>query len=293
MSAIQPVTTDANNMGGLFVRKVGGAACLAFQLQKLIPFLFHPLNARWARGHFRPLLATSVVANLCLAAFYAFCVADFLETAGADGMPKLFAAVLLLEAVVMAVYLVKSGGSDNGPHQRGPAVAMVDGKTPNSVVSRIVARTTVVCSGAVALIAGRDFFFPGTILSFVPRDDIYLEWTGAFIHSPPDGSPEAWEHGIGMGLHLGDRFLSQLLALNLLILCLYKAVAAFGIPYGNDGGGLVQARMIWKAQTVGNVVVFYVFRLFAPAAKSASLDLRWHLMMLAYDTFILGLYGFM
>jgi hypothetical protein len=290
LSAIQPVTTDANNMGGLFVRKMGGAACLAFQLQKLLPLLFHPLDARWVRGHFQPLFVTSIFANLSLATFYLLSIADSLEASGADGMPKLFVAALLLETAVMVVYLLKSRKTVS---KRGPAVAMVEGKTPNSVVSRIVARTTILCSGSMALVAGRDLLFPGEILAFIPRDDIYLEWTGALLHSPPDDSPEALEHGIEIGLHIGDKFLSQFLALNMLILCLYKSVAAFGIRYRSDGGGLVQARMIWKAQFVGNLLILYLFRLFAAAALSASLDLRWHLIIVAYDTLILGLYGFM
>jgi hypothetical protein len=289
LSAIQQITTDANNMGGLFVRKVGGAACLAVQLQKFLPLLFHPLQARWRRGHFAPLLATAIVTNLLLAGFHTMYIIEDLQAAGADGLPKLFVAALFVESVVMLGYLIQSRKT----MKRGPAVAMEAGKTPDSIVSRIVARTTILVSGAVALIAGRDLFFPGKILNFVPRDDIYLEWTGALIHSPPDGSPEAEENGMEQAFFIGDKYLSQLLALNMLILCIYKFVAAFGIRYRNDGGGLVQARMIWKAQAIGNALILFLFRLFTPAANSASLDLRWHLMMIAYETFILAFYGFL
>jgi hypothetical protein len=289
LSSIMPITTDANNMGGLFVRKVGGAACLAAQLQKLWPLLFHPLDARWRRGHFIPLFATAIVSDLMLAAFYGMYIVDDLQAAGADELPKLFVAALLIESAVMLYYLL----SQKKIMTKGPAIALKDGKTPTSIVSRIVARTNILVSGGVMLIAGRDLFAPGYIFKFIPRDDIYLEWTGALLHSPPEDSPEATEHGMEQAFFVGDKYMSQLMALNMLIICLYKFVAAFGIRYRNDGGGQVQARMIWKAQAIGSALIVYLFRLFANAASSASLDLRWHLMSLAYETFILCLYGFL
>jgi hypothetical protein len=287
LSSIQPVTTDSNNMGGLFVRKIGGAALVAVQLTKLWPMLIHPSQARWVRGHFRPLLWTSAVADLSLVVFYASYLND-LADAGADTLPLCFMAVMAVECIVILFYLLTSSKPT-----RGPAVAMPQGKTPTSVVSRIVARTTLIVSGAVAIIAGRDLFFPGIILEYVPRDDIYLEWTGALIHSPPEGSPEAVDHGMEMMLHVGDKFVSQAMALNMLLVCLFKAVGALGIRYGSDGGGSVKARMIWMPQAIGSALVLYVFRLFASAATSASFDLRWHLMMLAYETLILGIYGWL
>lgn len=289
LSSIMPITTDANNMGGLFVRKIGGAACLAAQVQKLSPLLFHPLDARWKRGHFNPLFGTAVVTNLMLVAFYGIYIFDDLADAKADDLPKLFCVALLVESAVMLGYLMK----ERNNMTKGPAVAMPEGKTPTSIVSRIVARTNLLVSGMVCIIAGRDLFFPGTIIPYIPRDDIYLEWTGALIHSPPEDSPEAAEHGMESALFNGDKYMQQLMALNMLILCIYKFVAAFGIRYRNDGGGLVSARIFWKAQAVGNLLIVYLFRLFADSAKSASLDLRWHLMALFYETAILGLYGFL
>eukprot|EP00536_Pseudo-nitzschia_multiseries_P012757 jgi/Psemu1/244827/estExt_Genewise1.C_5050009 len=287
LSSISQVTTDANNMGGLFVRKVGGAACLAVQLQKLIPLLFHPANAQWKRGHFLPLYATALVSNLLLAAFYVYYIAEELAAVGADKLPSLFVAVLVFESIVILGYLLTSR------YTKGPAVALHDGKTPTSVVSRIVTRTNFLVSGMIVIIAGRDLLFPGKILEFIPRDDIYLEWTGALLHSPPEGSPEAEAHGMERDFFVAEKFLSQFLALNMLIQCLYKFVASFIIRYRNDGGGYIQAKMIWKSQAVGNALVLYLFRLFSGAASSASLDLRWHLMMLAYETLVLGLYGFL
>lgn len=289
LSSIMPITTDANNMGGLFVRKIGGAACLAAQTQKLWPLLFHPLDARWRRGHFIPLFATAIVANLMLAVFYGIYIVDDLKVAGADQLPKLFVAALLLESAVILFYLT----SQKKSMTKGPAIAMKDGKTPNSVVSRILARTTALVTGMIMLIAGRDLFFPGFVFTWLPRDDIYLEWTGALIHSPPADSPEAAEHGMEKAFFVGDKYLSQFMALNMLILCLYKLVAAFGIRIRNDGGGQVQARMIWKAQAVGGALFVLLFRLFAESARTASLDLRWHLMAMAYETLILGIYGFL
>lgn len=288
LSSINQVTTDDNNMGGLFLRKVGGAASMAVQMQKVIPLLFHPQHSQWKRGHFRPLFFTAVLSNLALIAFYGIYIQEELAAIGADGLPKLFLVALLVETVVILGCLLFSSKST-----KGPAVALEEGKTPNSIVSRIVARTNFLVSGMMVVIAGRDLFAPGKILEFIPRDDIYLEWTGALLHSPPEGSPEAEAHGMEKDFFVGEKYLSQFLALNLLIGCLYKFVGAFVIRYRNDGGGRVQAKMIWKAQAVGNALVLYLVRLFSPAANSASLDFRWHLMMIAYETLMLGLYGWL
>ena len=274
-------------MGGFFVRKMAGAAALAVHTQKLMPLLFHPLDARWKMGHFRPMLWTATLSNMMLAAFYGYYLND-LEAAGADGLPKLFIGILTLEAIIILGYLIASRSSTI----RGPAVAMEQGKTPKSPPSKIVSRTVAIVSTAMALIAGRDLLFPGEIMDFIPRDDIYLEWTNAFFHSAPDGTPEASEYGITSALYVGDKFVSQFMALNVLILAIYKFLTAVGISYGSDGSGMPKARMIWKAQFIGDGLMLLLFRLFSQAALSASLDLRWHLMCVAYETFILGLYGF-
>jgi hypothetical protein len=282
LSSIQRVTTDANNMGGLFVRKMGGAVALTLQTQKVMPLLFHPLAARWKMGHFRPMFWLACVANMAVASFYASYLEDF-AAAGADALPMAFIAILMVETVAILGYLYSSRNV-----KRGPAIAMTDGKTPKSVPSRIVSRTVLIVSSLMTLIAGRDFFFPGKILGFIPRDDIYLEWTGAFLHSPPEGSIEADENGITSAFFVADKYISQFLALNVLLACMYKFATAFGIHYGSDGGGLVKARMIWKVQFLGDALILLLFRLFAPAALSASLDLRWHLMCIGYESFILG-----
>jgi hypothetical protein len=62
------------------------------------------------------------------------------------------------------------------------------------------------------------------------------------------------------------------------------------VRLGNDGQrGAVQAKILWQGATIVNGFLLMVFRLFTPAATSASLDLRFALMALAYETFILGL----
>jgi hypothetical protein len=235
-------------------------------------------------GHFRPLLATSAIGNILIAVLYGLYMEDF-ATAGADAFPKLFIAALLLETVVVVHYLLTQKTIE-----RAPSVAMPAGKTPTSVTSRIVTRTVFIVSSFLALMSARDLFFPGMILDFIPRDDIYLEWTGAFLHSPPEGSMEADDNAMGALLYVGDKFLSQMMALHILILCMYKFMTAFFIRYGHDGSGNIKCRMIWKVQAFGDALVVLLFRLFAPAALSASLDLRWHLMAFGYEMFILGVY---
>jgi len=286
LSSIKQVTTDTNNVGGLFVRKIAGAAGMTLQIQKMMPLLMHPANARWKMGHFNPLLWTSSVTNLLLAAFYASYLED-LKSADAAYLPTIFIGILVIEALVMLFYLMTFGKA-----KRGPAVALKQGKLPNSIVSRIVARTVFLVSGAMTLFSGRDLFYPGYIFDFVPRDDVFLEWVGALIHSPPDGSPESEEYGMAAALHLGDKFVSQLMAANLLLLCIYKFVSAFLIRYGSDGGGMVKAQMLWKSQAIGGAMILILVRLFTSAAMSASIDIRWHVMAIAYEAFILGLHGF-
>lgn len=285
LSSIQQVTTDANNMGGLFVRKMGGAAVAAVHTQKLLPLLFHPQGAQWKLGHFQPLLRMAILGNLSICCFYGLYLED-LTAAGAETMAQICMAVLLAETCVMFFYLVTLKKS------KTHAVAMPDGKTPKSATSNIVRNTVGIVSGAIAVIAVRDLFFPGFIFDFIPRDDIYLEWTGAFFHSPPEGSEEAERYSIEAALFIGEKFLSQLLALHLLIGCMYKFATAFLIRYGSDGSGLHKCKMIWMAQAFGDGLLVFICRLFAQAASTASLDLRWHLMCLGYEMFVLFIYGF-
>ena len=270
-------------MGGFFVRKLCGAAGLAVHLHKLLPVLVHERNARWTAGHFRALLHTAILANMAIAAFYGVYYWEDLQAAGVTQLPTALLVALFTESAVMLYYLYASRHTT-----RGPAVALPPGKTPNSPVVNIVTRTTLICTTLTAVIAGRDLFFPGFIIDIIPRDDIYLEWTNALLHSPPEGSPEAADQGLEAPLYIGDKFVGQLAALHLLILCLYKYVSAVGIRYGADGSGVPAARMIWKASFVGQAAVLFCFRCFAHASSSASLDLRWHLVILSFEACILG-----
>jgi hypothetical protein len=284
-SAIQQVTTDQNNMGGFFVRKLAGGAACAVQLHKILPLLYQETGAQWTAGHFRPWLLAAMTGNVAFVAFI-LSYADDLTSAGAHQIPLAMAAVLAVETVVMLVYLFNNLQSAN--RKPLPAVAMPDGKTPKSFVSNIVSRTTLIVTSLMTLIAARDLFFPGFILDFIPRDDIYLEWTNALLHSPPEGSPESVDQGLEAPLYIGDKFVSQLAAVNVLILCLYKFVAALAIRYGADGSGTPKARMIWKGSVLGDVAILLCFRFFAHAARSASFDTRWHLCLISYEAFIYG-----
>ena len=265
------------------MRKLAGAAGLGFYTQKLLPFLSHPVDTQWGNGHFVPLLFTSVLANLAVVGFYLFYFED-LRDAGAGLFAIVMVTILSVETVAMVYYLL----SNHNLHTKAMITIKHKHKHPNSITSRIVMRTVSIVSGMVTIISVRDLFFPGQIISFIPRDDIYLEWTGAFIHSPPTGTPEEEEHSMESPLHIGDKFVSQLAALYMLILCLYKFATAFFIRYGKDASGEIKCRMIWKVQAISGCLVVFILRIFASASLSASLDLRWHLMCLAYETFILG-----
>lgn len=286
LSAIDSVTTDANNMGGLFVRKVNGVAGMMFHAQKFMPMLFQAEGTVWGYGHYRPLLGLSIIGNIAAMSFYASYLED-LATSGADKIFKMLMGLMVVETIVMLGYFMIFKKENPTSFNAFPK-----NKTPTSLPSRIVMRTVMIVSSLMTLIAARDLFFPGQIIPFIPRDDIYLEWTNAFIHSPPPNSPEAEEHGIESLFNIADKFLSQSAALFILINCLFKFYSSCCINLGKAGDGEIKSQIIWKWQALGGALFVFILRLFAPAAKSASLDLRWHLMCAAYEVFILGLYTF-
>ena len=269
-------------MGGLFVRKLAGASALGVHSQKLFPLLFQPAEAHWANGHFSPMLFTTVVGNLAITGFYA-AYADELKGSGADQLSFLTCALLIFESIVILGYAFSSWRNSKAQSSTLPP-----GKSASSIPCRIVMRTVTIASGMTSVIAIRDLFFPGQIISPIPRDDIYLEWTNAFMHSPPPGSIEDQENGLESALYVGDKFISQYMALHMLILCFQKFTTAFFIRTGKDGSGAIKCRIFWKVQVFSGALVTFMFRLFANSATTASLDLRWHLMLLAYETFIIG-----
>jgi predicted secreted protein len=285
-SAIQAVTTDENNMGGFFVRKLAGGAAAAVQISKLLPFLAHEPGAKWKAGQFRPLLWTALIANIATIAFFGS-YWDDLISAKTFQLPLAFSGALAIESATILYFLMQSRSV-----KREPAVAMPPGKMPNSPYSNIATRTVLIVTTAITVVAGRDLFFPGKIIDIIPRDDIYLEWTNALLHSPPNDSPEFVEQGLEAPLYIGDKFMSQWAALNILILCLFKYVVACVVRYGADGRGVATSKMMYKGGCIGDIFVLACCRFFTPAAQSASLDLRWHIMMVGYEAAILGLYGF-
>ena len=288
-SAVQQVTTDENDMGGFFVRKIAGAAGLSFHLQKLMPIVFQSNNVHWGVGHLTPVLASSVFGNLAIATYYMSHIED-LKNVQASSLGFAIVAALVIESIIILGFLLSLILKKQVKLKEKK---LPNGKTPKSMVSNIVTRTICIISGQIALIAGRDFFFPGQELHYPPYDGIYLEWTGAFIHSPPVGTVEGEENGLEAPLHIGDKFISRLGALYLLILCFQKFVAAVVIRMGKDNSGTTKSKLFWRVQAISDGMLLFVFRVFGPAAKTASLDLRWHIMSLGYELFILGLYGYM
>ena len=310
-----PATTDANNMGGLFIRKMSGMAGLAYHSTKILPIVFQSApqfdaklakgtgrwsGASWSAGHYDPLLTMGMIGDICVSLFYLGRF-DELKHAGVGGLGMAFVLTSLVEAFIFGLYLVSrrmnyKKESSNTTTSRAAGGEYSPAEDPNSLPSRIVARTVLLISSLIGMISLRDLFLPGTIISFIPRDDIYLEWTGAFMHSPPPDTVEADEHGLEAPLYAGDKFVAQLLGMYLALCCMFKMLASCGWSKGNrsmgqvenvDRSGIVSSKMIWKAQAFGDTMLLGMFRMFTPAAQSASLDLRWHLMMVAYEAFIL------
>eukprot|EP01082_Thalassiosira_pseudonana_P015388 g13897.t1 g13897 contig9:689052-690165(-) len=311
--------------GWTFLRKMSGVAGLAFHTTKLLPIVFHSppmyesgggkkrggmVGASWGAGHFDPLLAIGMMGDVCVGLFYLVRLED-LKNAGAEGLGMAFVLASLVEALVFGLYLVSRRMGDSRSSTKtkslGSRVNVTTGEydpqeDPNALPSRIVARTVLIVTALISVISVRDCLFPGSILSFIPRDDIYLEWTGAFLHSPPPDTVESDEHGLEAPLYAGDKFVAQQMGMYLALGCLFKFASALFWSKGNrsmggnlenvDRSGVVSSRMIWRAQALGDMMILGILRLFTPAAKSASLDLRWHLMFVAYEMFILFLYGF-
>ena len=289
-SAVSQLSTDENDMGSFFVRKLAGATSLSFHLQKLIPVVFQPSNAYWGYGHFTPVLVTSVFGNLAIAAFYMTYFEDF-KNANAGSMGFRITIALVIESIIIIAFLLSLMVKKvNTTIKSTPKLP--EGKTPKSFVSNIVTRTICIVTGLMTLIAGRDLFFPGQELKFPPRDDIYLEWTGAFIHSPPENSIENDQHGLFAPMHIGDKFMSRLGALYLFIVCIQKFVSVFLIRVGNDNSGMTKCKLFWRVQAISDGLILFTVRVFTAAAKSASLDFRWHVMCLGYELFILAVYGY-
>eukprot|EP00584_Thalassiosira_punctigera_P007325 CAMPEP_0172539044 /NCGR_PEP_ID=MMETSP1067-20121228/10325_1 /TAXON_ID=265564 ORGANISM="Thalassiosira punctigera, Strain Tpunct2005C2" /NCGR_SAMPLE_ID=MMETSP1067 /ASSEMBLY_ACC=CAM_ASM_000444 /LENGTH=455 /DNA_ID=CAMNT_0013324667 /DNA_START=64 /DNA_END=1427 /DNA_ORIENTATION=- len=260
LSTILAATTDANDMGGLFVRKLSGVAGLAFHTSKIWPVVFHSppqvdasrtasrgrwIGASWGAGHFDPVLALGMVGDVCVSMFYLARLEE-LKDVGAGGIAMAFILTSLVEAFILGLYLlsrrmnhktiVNERASARASSGRAGAAAGYDPtEDPNSLPSRIVARTVLIVSSLVSIVSLRDLLFPGTILSFLPRDDIYLEWTGAFLHSPPPDTVEADEHGLEAPLHAGDKLASQTLGIYLSLCCALKLASAFGWSKGSRG----------------------------------------------------------
>jgi len=287
-SAVEKITTDENNMGGFFVRKMAGAAALGYHMQKIIPLLFQRADTHWGRGHFQPMLLTSVLGNLAIAYFYVSHFEDF-KSSGANDMGVRIVSILIVEAVVIMAFIIASLLRSRPTLK---AKSFPAGKGPKSIVSKIITRTFCLVTGVITFIAVRDFFFPGQELPFPPYDDIYLEWTGAFIHSPPPNTVEEAEHGLEAPLHIGDKFMSRLMALFFLVNSFQKFVSAFLIRVGKDNSGEKKCKVFWQCQAVTDGLLLFTMRVFASAALSASLDFRWHAMCLGYETFLLGLVAF-
>uniref|UniRef100_A0A7S1BLB5 Uncharacterized protein n=1 Tax=Corethron hystrix TaxID=216773 RepID=A0A7S1BLB5_9STRA len=289
LSTIDSITTDANKMGGLFLRKVGGAAAMAVHAHKLGPALFQPSSLHWAYGHFDIFFISSILANIAIFTLYQHHFND-MESAGASGMANLISVLLLTETFFLICAL---GYKKNRKDTVKVEVKKKTAKSSSQIVSRIAGRTVALVSTLVCIIAGRDMFLPGHVIPHIPRDDVYLEWTGAFLHSPREGYPEYEEYSLEAPLFVGEKFLSRLYALHLILFCFMKFTTVFFVKVGRDGIGMDQCIFFWKIQSLFGFLVLFIVRLFVSAAKSASLDLRWHLMCLAYESFILSLYAFL
>ena len=332
-SAVQQVSTDANNMGGFFIRKMAGAIALGWSMYKLVPLLYTTPQTIWMSStssssskqqqHYTPWLGFAILGNMMIVLFWLVHVVEWQTQHLTDLIhyAVLHITVLGVETMVMMYYaatllsLFQPSRHDPSPSSNTTttttstshsattmktnenaaiAHAFPKGKTPTSLPSNIVSRTVLLISGTICALMVRDLCFAAFILSTViPRDDVYLEWTNALRHSPPKGSPEYAAYGMDAPLYSGDLFVSQYLALHMIVSCAIKLLAATTVRLGKDGRrGTLRTKLIWQGMSVSNGLLMFVIRLFTPAAASVALDFRYILMALGYETFILALYGF-
>jgi hypothetical protein len=97
----------------------------------------------------------------------------------------------------------------------------------------------VVGCGVMSLIASRDVWFSGSVISYAPARTTF---TSGEVPSctTSEGSVEApAEHGIDAPFYIGDKFSSQLCGLLIICLAMYKFASCFLVQYGSDGSRLI------------------------------------------------------
>jgi hypothetical protein len=160
-------------MGGFFVHKLVGGTGLGLQLHKLLLLILltTPENAPLTFGrHYGWILLSGLLSDLCLTGF--LLLASYLtdlRDADAWRIPAAMAGCAVLESFVFAYYYATTciarchnqKAAVPSQRQRGKTAAAVTafphGKTPNSLVSNIVAGTVTICSSTMLLYGIRDF----------------------------------------------------------------------------------------------------------------------------------------
>ncbi|GMI01387.1 hypothetical protein TrVE_jg10717 [Triparma verrucosa] len=178
----------------------------------------------------------------------------------------------------------------------------------NNIPSRIIFRTTAICSTAFAVPFFRDLFYPGHVLKWFPNDVRYLIFTKSYLHSPP--LPVDNSHL----MYLGSKILSQRCGLQILLICLFKISTSILIKNGpplerswREGwdshssipklhpssllGPLKQVQVL-KLQTLGNVLIWMtMWRFYHAALELEGYKTNHALIVIFWETFILGIYA--
>merc|ERR1711981_587947 len=118
---------------------------------------------------------------------------------------------------------------------------------------------------------------------------------------------------MGDPIYTGDLITSRLTALQFLSMSLYKLCVVYLIPRGSstenrddlktfDGKigqdkrpyGLLKATRCWKLQTVGNFFIWSnIWRFFYVAMETEGWDMQYVLMIVFFETFVLGVTAFL
>jgi hypothetical protein len=260
-----------NNAGGFLARRVGAAAVMSVHIPKLVVATFwKPSDQEWSTARFRPVLIVAAVGNTAIVFFYCYWAQRFAAEAQQDEGVRNFVlaivGVLLAELLAMQYSMVGTTPTTPANATSGRPI-LKDDWVVASFLSTLFCLMTV----PRMAVAVRDLFLPGRTLHFIPYDDINLQLLSNLEANNKQSVAS-------------DLFLSQLHAVHVLILCLYRFVTAvMWIRHGKDRYVKATIQMIWACLVVGDIMINYVLRIMTPAAAHGWIHLQGHRVWLALE----------
>jgi len=322
-------TGEDGGVGRAFIKRLGGMAGMSLVINKLMVFMFSDVNEDGMKffGLHSPTILFTLFSNLCLLIFEVYVLTICPPTMHSSTKIKIFALAFETTLIGSSYYLnylrhVKLGDMlFRRPLPQSAPSTVTDKKTDepisteiadpsNNVPSRIIVRTTWVCSTVFAIPFFRDLLFPGQVLKWFPGDVQYLIFVKAYVHSPPSSV-----YNNNHLMFIGDKVTSQHTGLLICLLCLFKMTTALLIKQnetlgeywkkGWDSGsgmykldaskiriGTVKQIQCLKLQFFGNFLVWMtMFRYYHAAMELEGFKTNHHLIVIFWETFVLFMYA--